>query len=69
MTVNRSSNAGSTGAHRAWSAAAPCTSTSGGPAPLRQHAMDVPSAETTLWTIGASLCHPTRSALSVTACP
>jgi hypothetical protein len=49
--VKRSSKAGSTGAYRAWSAAVPWTSTSGGPAPLRHTAIGVPSADRTVSSV------------------
>ena len=50
---SRSSSAGSTGAQRLWSAAAPWINTSGGPSPLRQTAIGVPSREKTF--IGSAL--------------
>src|SRR5690242_20402643 len=42
-TVKRRSSAGTIGAHQPWSAAVPCTRTSGGPDPLTKQAIVVPS--------------------------
>jgi hypothetical protein len=46
-TVAYGSRYGSSGRQRVWSAGVPCTTTSGGPWPLVQEAISVPSRDTT----------------------